>query len=449
MSATADANPSPRILNVDDDEASRNWRSVVLRAAGFTVHEASSGFEALDAVVGHEFDVLLLDVGLPDLNGFDVCARVKGDPRTCDLPVIHISATCVTDNDWSHGLSVGADNYLIEPVDAEVLVGTIRLLVHRRQREEGRRREQAQVVEALQSSEQRYRELVMHAPYGICTLSRDGRVMRANRALMEILEYDALDDVCAVNVSEFFQKPADCQAFIDDWQRLGRVRGHEAAWRTRDGRPLTVRLMGRVLADDPMPDELFEVFVDDVTDARRVETEMRQAQKIEGIGRLASGIAHDFNNLLTAILGYTELMLQQIDVAKPIYADLREVQKAGQSAAALTQQLLAFSRKQKLQIAVLDMNDVVSTTERLLDRVLGDNVTIVVRRAPDAPRLKADAVQLEQVLVNLAVNGRDAMPDGGTLTIETALVQLPGPRSSASSALLAPGSYVRVSVTDT
>ena len=170
---------------------------------------------------------------------------------------------------------------------------------------------------------------------------------------------------------------------------------------------------------------------------RHSEDQLRQAMKMEAVGRLAGGVAHDFNNLLTAVLGHADLALTQVDPGKPFHEDLQEIKQAALRAAALTQQLLAFSRKQVLERRVVDLNQIVAGITRMLDRTIGEDIELVTDLAPELGRVHADAIQLEQVLLNLAVNARDAMPEGGRLTIETMNVQ-----SEA-------GAVVRIRVADT
>ncbi len=156
---------------------------------------------------------------------------------------------------------------------------------------------------------------------------------------------------------------------------------------------------------------------------RHSEDQLRQAMKMEAVGRLAGGVAHDFNNLLTAVLGHADLALTQADPSNPFHEDLQEIKQAALRAAALTQQLLAFSRKQVLERRVVDLNQIVAGITRMLDRTIGEDIELVTDLAPELGRVHADAIQLEQVLLNLAVNARDAMPEGGRLTIETMNVQ--------------------------
>lgn len=186
----------------------------------------------------------------------------------------------------------------------------------------------------------------------------------------------------------------------------------------------------------------------DVTERRALEEQFQQAQKMEAIGRLAGGVAHDFNNLLTAILGYCELMLADLDESDPLHADISEIQKAGERAAGLTRQLLAFSRKQIIEPTVLDLNVVVSDMRAMLERLIGEDVKVVLKLQPEPALVTADRGQLEQILMNLSVNARDAMPKGGTLTIETSQVELDETYAKAHLSAR-PGHYVMLGVSDT
>ena len=184
-------------------------------------------------------------------------------------------------------------------------------------------------------------------------------------------------------------------------------------------------------------------------DARHaLEEQLEQSRKMEAVGRLAGGVAHDFNNLLTAILGYSNLVLEELEPGHPARADVEQMRRAGESAASLTQQLLAFSRKQILQPQVLELNQVVTRAESLLQRLIGEHIRLVTALDPSLDRVNADPGQLEQVIVNLAINARDAMPDGGNLTIETANVELDEAyvRQHGGSS---PGAHVMLAVSDT
>ncbi|MDB4915020.1 MAG: domain S-box protein [Gemmatimonadetes bacterium] len=186
----------------------------------------------------------------------------------------------------------------------------------------------------------------------------------------------------------------------------------------------------------------------DVTSRRMLEAQYYQAQKMEAVGRLAGGVAHDFNNLLTVILAYCQLLMADLDPEGPHVADVREIHRAGESAAGLTRQLLAFSRKQVIEPRLLDLNDVVGNVRKILERLIGEDVQIMLELDAGLGCVKADVAQVEQIIVNLAVNARDAMPDGGTLTIATANVELEEHHGDIHISVT-PGSYVVLSVTDT
>ena len=186
----------------------------------------------------------------------------------------------------------------------------------------------------------------------------------------------------------------------------------------------------------------------DVTERHTLEAQYQQAQKMEAIGRLAGGVAHDFNNLLTVILGFCELLLADLDPDDPRQADIAEIQKAGTSAAGLTRQLLAFSRKEIIEPTLLDLNVVVADMRAMLGRLIGEDVKVVLGLRPELAPVKADRGQVEQIVMNLAVNARDAMPKGGTLTIETANVELDEHYAKTHLAVK-PGPYVALTVTDT
>jgi two-component system, cell cycle sensor histidine kinase and response regulator CckA len=199
----------------------------------------------------------------------------------------------------------------------------------------------------------------------------------------------------------------------------------------------------------PSPEGVW-VFARDVSARRRLEESLRQSQKLEAVGQLTGGIAHDFNNIVTAIMGYSEFALRDLSEGRDrerIQSEIEAIQTAGERARELTQQLLAFSRQQVLQPRVLDLSAVVVKTERLLHRLIGENIQITTSTVPDLARVKCDATQIEQVLMNLAVNARDAMPEGGTLTIETANVELSP--SEAGRFGLEAGQYVTLGVADT
>ncbi len=307
--------------------------------------------------------------------------------------------------------------------------------------------EDARLRERLIESERRYRELFDEAPLGILRTSADGRLEDVNQAFARMIGADEPGDVVGMNLTELGADPDEMDRTLARWRETGLPESAEIGWLRADGRSITLRLYGQWLpqAGDAA---MLEVFAEDVTRQRLLEEEFRQAQKMEAVGRLAGGVAHDFNNQLTVILGYTESLASQIDEDKPIWDDLSEIRRAALNAAALTRRLLAFSRRQLLKLDVHDLNELVRKIERTLVRVLGEDVAIEAHLAGDLPGVKLDAMQFEQVLLNLAVNARDAMPSGGRLVIETTRAQLTDRYRQPGPVRVKPGAYALLSVSD-
>jgi PAS domain S-box-containing protein len=303
--------------------------------------------------------------------------------------------------------------------------------------------------EALRDSELRYRSLVQSAVYGIYRSSTNNLFLEVNPAIVNMLGYDSAQEVLALNLSkDVYADEAERVRLIQQHGRQGRVENVEVKWKRKDGKPITVRLSGRTVTNSQGEVEGFEMITEDVTERRALEEQLRQSQKMEAVGRLAGGVAHDFNNLLTVIKGYSELMLDELKDADPLRSEVEEIKKAADRAAGLTRQLLAFSRQQVLAPKVLEMNSVVSNMDKLLKRLLGEDISLYTVLEAGLGRVKADPGQVEQVIMNLAVNARDAMPRGGKLTVETANVDLDEDYAHEHIGAK-PGAYVMLAVSDT
>ncbi len=309
--------------------------------------------------------------------------------------------------------------------------------------------------EALRQSEQKYRDIFDFATVGIYQSRRDGSLITVNAPLAEILVYDSPDDLLRHNLDEIYWDPAERLDLIARFEPSGRPHRQEVRWKRKDGTPIWLELDARAVRNADGTTRYFEGFVHDISDRQKSEEEKRrlqeqlvQAQKMEAVGQLAGGIAHDFNNLLTAITGYSELLLGELPPEDLRRSHAEEIRKAGERAASLTQQLLAFSRRQVLEPKVLDVNVVVSDIERMLRRLIGEHIELNTRKAPDLWKVKADPGQIEQAILNMVLNARDAMPSGGTLAIETSNAEL-DEDFVRSHVPTQPGSYVRVSVSDT
>jgi two-component system cell cycle sensor histidine kinase/response regulator CckA len=301
--------------------------------------------------------------------------------------------------------------------------------------------------EALRRSEVNFRSLVTNAPYGICRCDSDGILLSANPALVSMLGYASPSELVEGNLANLYADTQQWFVVADHFRSAQRFNGLIADWVRKDGIPITVRLSGRTIRDEHHA-TFFELFAEDVTEHRALEQQLRQAQKMEAVGRLAGGIAHDFNNLLMVISGYCEFLLERIGPDPAVRGPAQEIANAANRATALTRQLLAFSRKQMLTPKVLDLNAVVTENFKMLTRLIGEDIELVMVPGSDLGAAKADPGQIEQVIMNLAVNARDAMPRGGKLTIETANVTL-----DESYARLhppaEPGDYVMLAISDT
>jgi len=302
--------------------------------------------------------------------------------------------------------------------------------------------------QALRSSEARYRTLVQSAVYGIYLTSVDNKFTDVNPALVSMLGYERAEDVLALNlVPDVFVNPEEHARLVQQYRQTQQVESVEVKWRRKDGRQITVRLSGRAVLDRQDHATGFEIIAEDVTERLAIEEQLRQSQRMEAVGRLGGGIAHDFNNLLTVIRGNTELLLEEVKSAH-LRDEVEEIRKAADRATELTVQLLAFSRQQVLAPKVLELNTVISNMENFLGRLLGEDVELRTKFQPDLGRVKADPGQIEQVIMNLAVNARDAMPHGGKLCIELANVHL-DEKNMREHRDVAPGDYVRITVSDT
>src|SRR5437899_2816815 len=309
--------------------------------------------------------------------------------------------------------------------------------------------ERKEAAESLRLTESGFRSMIEDAPYGIFRAATDGTLLRANPALQKMLAYKKLDELLKANLdSEIFKTPADFQRLKELLDSANEFKDVEVGLKRRDGAPITVRCTGRRVKEEHLGVPCFDVFAEDVTERRVLERQLRMAGKMEAIGRLSGGIAHDFNNLLGVIIGYSKLIRQRVAPQQTELAEFaEEVEKAGQRAAALTRQLLAFSRQQILTPIVLDLNALVSDMQKMLPRLIGEDLTLEIDLKSDLGTVKADRSQIEQVVMNLAVNARDAMPTGGTLRVETANAEI-DELYARHHAGARPGHYVLLSVSD-
>ena len=301
--------------------------------------------------------------------------------------------------------------------------------------------------DGLRSSERNFRALVTHAPYGIARCDAWGTIVQANPAFIAMLGCSSIDELTSRNLITLHVDAQEWFALADHLKAARPFSGLTAQWkRPSGGRPIIVRLSGSTRREGNAI--FFELFAEDVTETRALEQQFRQSQRMEAIGRLAGGVAHDFNNLLMVISGYCEILTERAGDDSALSSPAREIAKAAQRATALTRQLLAFSRQQMLTPKVLDLNSVITENLKMLTRLIGEDIELAMAPGQELGAVKTDPGQIEQVIMNLAVNARDAMPGGGKLTIETANVSLDENYAHFHSPVK-PGEYVMLAVSDT
>ena len=456
-------NPSPdifdhpaRILIVDDERHNRQLLEIMLGPEGFHLRAAASGEEALAMVRDQLPDLILLDIMMPGMDGYQVAARIKGDPATKNIPVIMITA--LDDRDARMlGLNAGAEDFLTKPVDRAELSVRVRNLLRLKAYGDYHDR-YSQMLEGevgsrtadLVDSERLYRSTFDAAPVGIVHVGLDGQWLRVNQRLCDLLGYSR-EELQSAEVRKKVE-PEDGAEEAGALQHMAagtlvRYVVDEKRYRRRDGSFVWARCNISPHRDAEGQSQYFISVIEDITERRTLEAQVRQASKMDAIGRLASGVAHDFNNLLTVILGFAEILSLDVPMGDKNTKDLAEITKAGQRATGLTKQLLAFSRQQVLHTVPLDVNELITEMTGMLGRLIGEHIEVALELAPDLALALADRGQLEQVVMNLVVNARDAMPDGGKLTIETADVDLE--YSSFHEQAVVPGPYVMLAIADT
>jgi two-component system cell cycle sensor histidine kinase/response regulator CckA len=436
-----------RLLVVDDAiehaemvvaflQSSEAWPDAETKIAG-------SYDEALKAFAEQTFDVALFDYWLGTRDGLSLLRDIR--QRGVQTPVVVLTGHGAEDV-AVEAMKAGAADYLSKTnLTIESLERAIRHALALHAEEQQRRHAEA----ALRASEERFRALVENSSDALLLVDAEARVTYITPSSQRILGWTP-EQMLGQSIFDFMH-PDDRETvgvrMADTLRHPGQSINQEVRFQHADGTWRIMEGVGVNRLRDPAVGGIV-VTARDITERRRLEEQLRQSQKMEAVGQLAGGVAHDFNNLLTAILGYCNLMLDDIPQEDPLRQDLLEIQSAGERAASLTRQLLAFSRRQMLLPQVIDINTVVTHLEKLLRRLISEDVELVTALARDLLPVKVDPGSLEQILVNLAVNARDAMPGGGRLTIETANVEL-DETYAATHVTMTPGQYVMLAVSDT
>lgn len=429
-----------RVLLVEDSEQDAMLIARELRRGGLasTIHRVETHAAMEAALDGGEWDVVLSDYSLPDLDAHGAYDVVR--ERGLDVPFIIVSGT-VGEEAAVQAMQIGVNDYILKGKLARLVPAIERDVREARSRKARRATEQA-----LLASETRFRRLAESGVIGIFVSDTAGRILEANDAFLRTMGHTR-EDLLAGRIDWLAMTPPEARAANDRAVALVGESGFAPPWETDAVRPDGVRVP-LLLAVAKLDERETIAVALDLSERKQLEARLRQAQKMDAIGTLAGGVAHDFNNLMSVILSCTGLMLERVAEGDVLHPDLVEVQRAAERAADLTRQLLAFSRRQVLRPVVLDVREVLENMERMLRRVLRADIDLSLHFAAHAGTVRADPGQIEQVVLNLVVNARDAMPSGGKLTIETARVHL-GADYASTHVEVTPGQYVMIAISDT
>ncbi len=481
QSTTSPPVPKARVhtvLIIDDSPINLSVIMNHLRDKGYEVLVATSGEIGIERAAYVRPDIILLDVMLPGIDGFETCRSLKANALTQKIPVIFMTVLNEV-NDKLRGFDAGAVDYVAKPLQPEEVIARIsthlrlsdlshslelqndrlaelsgKLGEQARQLRTARDELELRVAErtkdlsvanaALSASEEHYRIVLSSISDAVLIADTAGRPVFISPNTEQVFGYSASQLMGFGSLSQLFG--ADLYS-LAELEAHGQIDNIERAIVDSQGRPHILLISVKRVA---ISAGVTLYTCREISQRKELEAQLRQAQKMEAIGRLAGGVAHDFNNLLTVIIGHSTLLLDsQANQDDPEYHDdLTQILTASERAAALTRHLLAFSRQQVLELHVLNLNTVVEETVQMLKRLIGEDVTLSTRLDPALGAVQADTHQLQQILLNLAVNARDAMPNGGTLTIETTNAEL-DPLYARSHVGVSPGPHVMLAVSDT
>jgi two-component system cell cycle sensor histidine kinase/response regulator CckA len=469
-----------RILLIEDDPADARLIRELLkesREMAFEVEGAETLAEGIARLPAVRPDVVMLDLGLPDSVGLETVRKLLGQ-SAAKVPVL-IVLSIVADQDLAvQAVQLGAQDYLIKGiVDSGGLVRSIRYARERRRAEQLLLKAQAeletrvrdrtselaranaelraevaerkQAEEAVRASQRLLQGIVDNSGAVIYVKDMEGRYLLVNRRFEDLFKVNRREILGKADID--IHPPERAQAFRANDVRVLESSGPQQWEETvvqDDGIHTYLTVRFSLQGADGRPFATCGIATD-ISERKRLEEQLMQSQKLESIGRLAGGVAHDFNNILTAILGYGEIVTRELPPDNPLVEDVEEIKLAAERAGRLTRQLLIFARRGVVEPRMLDLSELTVNLAHLLRRLIGEHVELVVNATPKVWPVRGDAGQLEQVLVNLAVNARDAMPRGGRLSIATENVLIGADAPPEQHPGLGPGAYIRLVVSDT
>ena len=418
------------VLVVDDDDAMLRTIGDLLTLRGYRSFGAATALKGLEVASHMDLPpaVALVDLRLPDMDGFELVGHLRLVSQLTEVVILTGNASL---DSAVRALREQSYDYLVKPVQPEFLLQSVDRAAERW------RRKSAEA--AMHESEERLRRIFEHVGDALLIASEDGAIVDANPAACRLAGRSA-DEMRGLTVQEVLGLPD-----VEAGSAGGRARRTLPNGEYRVKQQSATQVLD--LRSAAFVPGMVAYSVRDLTAQRRLEEELHQSRKMDAIGRLAGGVAHDFNNVLTAITCYSEILLGAFEEADDRRTDVLEIKKAARRAAALTGQLLAFSRRQVLQPRILDLNLVVDDMQRLLARMIGEDIQLTIKHDTEPQTVRADPGQLGQVVMNLAVNARDAMPSGGELILATGGATLETPLAHTHG-VVPPGDYATLRVTD-
>jgi PAS domain S-box-containing protein len=474
-----------KILAIDDNQDNLiSLKALVMEAfpQALTLM-ALNGRAGLELAAREDPDVILLDVLMPEMDGFEVCEKLKADQKLSEIPVVFVTAMKGEKESRIRALECGAEAFLAKPIDESELTAQIRAMVKIKAANIEKRDEKArlatlvaeQTIElknshfatlklledlkkenearksseaALKDSEEKFSKAFLSSPYAI-TITRieDGHFIEINDTFTAITGFSREEAIADSSIGlNLWVDTEERKRIISALMEGGNVKDREVQFRKKSGDVINASFCAQMIN---LKDKTFIISsINDITEHRKLEEQLRQSQKMEAIGQLAGGVAHDFNNMLMVIIGYCNMLRMSTEIESAAMERIEHINAAAEKAAQLTRGLLAFSRKQIMDIRPVNLNDIVQHVQKFLIRIIGEDIQLKFVSNGENLTAMADAGQIEQVLMNLATNARDAMPKGGLLSIETSIEEITAELAYCHGCDK-PGRYALISVSDT
>lgn len=463
-----------RVLIVDDMPDNLFLLEELLKEGGFEVSSAQNGAEALRSARSNPPDMVISDLLMPVMDGYTLCREWHADAELRRIPFIVYTATFTEKQDEALALSLGADRFVLKPHDADDLLDIIYEVLSAAEKRmadpvpaslmdenvvlkeysealfrklEKKMIDLEQANRELTKSEEKFSGAFRISPSAFMITDLDtGRYMDINDAFTKILGYTREDVIGRTSLETgMWLNADDRKTFLDNVKRTGECAAMACQMRHKDGGVREITISGKILFCEDRQNLL--AVLDDMTEKKKLQEQLVHSQKMETVGRLAGGVAHDFNNMLAIIFIGVELLKSNLDEHHPLLAFVNDIDYAAKRSRDITRQLLAFSRKQMIAPRPCDLNALIAEMQKSLARLIGEDIELRFVPGRELGKVMVDPSQVDQILVNLAVNARDAMPHGGKLTIETANITVDEGYGREHAGFI-PGHYVRLVVSD-